>query len=609
MFKPTKHIFLILLSTCFILTAVLNLLVFKMHLLTYQFSIYENIPNFIWIFVIVNLLFGVFLTLACFLWEEIFNFWKAVILLIVLNNLIVILLPYLCGYYSPSSGDHLSHIGYTIRILQDGFIAPRDVYPATHILMGCISLIAHNSIYTISYFIGSIFYIFFLIFTYLFSRSILQQKVAVLSLLSGTVLSCYYFTYLFPMGFALLLLPLIFLLYFKHQEKKHYPATILLLMWIFSIVPFHPFASFIYIGIFMLLEFGSLFFAANLKNRDLIKNLYLYKNFSLSISIILFIVNMIWIWRFYWVWDSSVECLVSWANSELLVQSMASRASESFEKINFSLSDIITLFIKIYGQIFIYFLLSIAVSMKILKDKYSYGKHLFSYSLTFFIISLLWITDYIRPLTSLSSGRLIACVVPMFPLLVGTALYRLLSSKPISYTCAKIISLKSLNVNYLNYILVFLILSFCFIGEVLSYYPSSYIYKSNEAISYSNANGLEWVLENGISDNEIIGAGVPTISRIGDSIYGTHRIYPNWNGTINDHFGYSSDIDMLSNLLNGCYLITDRQYLLYLYNVLFPEIGRFNNSDFIRLNNDNSTSLIYTNQKIVIWYIPKKFSS
>jgi hypothetical protein len=123
-------------------------------------------------------------------------------------------------------------------------------------------------------------------------------------------------------------------------------------------------------------------------------------------------------------------------------------------------------------------------------------------------------------------------------------------------------------------------------------------------------NGLKWVLENGISDKEIIGAGIPTISRISDSVFGTHRIYPNWNGTVNDHFGYDiNDINTstLHNSVNNCYLITDREYLLFFYNVLFPEIGRFNNNDFVKLNNDNSTSLIYTNHKIKVWYVPEKF--
>jgi len=327
---------------------------------------------------------------------------------------------------------------------------------------------------------------------------------------------------------------------------------------------------------------------------------------SLNLPFILLIINLLWVWNHYWVWRSSVEMLISWANSEILVKPMTDIASENFEKLGFGPLEVISLFIKKYGHIFIYlFLSAMVIVTKPLKYEEDKDKYLFQYFFVFSIISLIWLTDYVRPLTAFTSGRLITCVIPMFPLLVAITLNYFCNLKTTLCKFQKMHPLALFKIPSFASVAVYLILSFCFINAAFSYYPSPYIYASNEAISVSKKSGLEWAIQNINVSKEIVGVGIPRISRVIDSIYGTHQIYPNWNETVNDHFGYSLNNSMLGNYENNTYIITDEKYILFVYEHLFPEISRFERDDFMTLNNDQSVKLIYNNDVIKTWSVSK----
>ncbi len=586
---------------CFLLLSLNNILILNMDQVGYNFSLYDCLPLFVWILIGFCILSGSYIAVWCILCGNDFRkWWVTGIILICSANIIVILLPFLSGYIFPTSGDHLSHVGYAKVILDNGVIGSRDVYPIIHIFMTVMVLLINSSIFNVSYFISPFFYLLFIIFTYMFCRWLLPKDIASLCLLMSTVISCYYFSSIFPLGLSLLTLPLIFYLYFKRLDVKKVPYEVLLFIYIFYIVLFHPVSGFILLFIFLIVEFG---------NQLHTLSFYKVVNFSpraisLIPSSVLFITLLLWIWNYYWVWESSVMSLISWTNGEMLSTSMVYKAQEGFQRINMNWFDIIKLFIKVYGQIFVYFALSVSFIILVATKKVHMSvekfQHIYLYCFIFVLVSSVWIIDYVRPLTSLSGGRLISVVIPMFPLLVGASLfyYSLIIKKSLYKNVIIFNILSKINIKKYGVIFVVLMISFCSIIEISSFYPSPYIYSSNEAITFAGLSGPTWLLENGVSNIEISGAGIPNIHRISDAVYGTHQKYPNWNGTATNHFGYLENDSLLCESLFNKYLILRPHYLINFYTYLFPEVDRFNRGDLKKLDTDSLVCFIYTNSEV-----------
>ena len=179
-------------------------------------SIYSEVNIFYWIFYILALLIG---TLTVFEGLN-SNYWKLGILIIVLSNLTIILLPLLKGYVFSGSGDHLTHLALVKDILITGHVTTSNVYPATHILISNIYYLSKIPLQFLINIISPIFYLLFIIFTYLLAKELIDKEPAIIATLVSTVLTMYYYVQIFPMGYAFLLFPFFFYIYFKNDKKK-----------------------------------------------------------------------------------------------------------------------------------------------------------------------------------------------------------------------------------------------------------------------------------------------------------------------------------------------------------------------------------------------------
>ncbi|RXG33521.1 hypothetical protein [Methanohalophilus sp. WG1-DM] len=606
--QNNKSLFLkVHLILCFLLLSFLYVQITSKSVPGYEFSIYlTDISPFFWVFFSILIISGLFIIVSSIVGIKENNWWKYGILLIVLSNLLVILIYFLRGYPFPAGGDHLTHVGIVKDILHNNTIPINLIYPTIHILITEIILMLNTSTSTICYFIGPIFYLLFILYTYLLSKYLLPFSAAVLATTASTILYCYYYIQIFPMGSAFITFPLIFYLYFKRLNGNFININICLLICLYSMVFFHPVSSFVLIISMLIMEFGQKIISIDADNSFRIST-FNKPSYKISVipSLILTISLILWIWTNYSVWNQTVSSVFSWFGNELLVEPMIGKAQEGFDKLGFSSLEIFFLFIKKFGHIFIYFALSIFAICIFFYNKISIGKkekysYLASYIIFFLMISVIWITDYVKPLTTLSSGRMIWIMTSLLPPLVGLAIYYFLHINKIH--SLHIFQNQDIKNKYRSYIVIF-IFAICLLIGVFSIHPSPFVVASSSELSEGMIDGPIWLMNNGNLNINVTGAGNPEFRRVSSAIYGNnYRHFPSWEGNVLDHFGYGAN-NSIGQTLNGeRYLILRPDYLLQLYRDLFPTINRYTENDFDKLNSDSSACLIYDNNDTIIFH-------
>jgi len=577
----------LLLISSFLLFSIVTLFLSKYCSVGYNLSIYNNLPFPSLLLISLLILIGIGITLEGYKNKD--NIWKIGFLLIILCNFIVLLLPYLIGYTYSSNADHLTHIGFVKDILGTGNLnsyMDKNIYPFIHILAVELSLFTKLSIEKIAFFLGPLFYFLFLSYTYILSRKLTPNS-KILTVVAGTVLFCYFFKEIFPMGFAFLTYPLIFYVYYNYRSKKNTSYAILTLLLLLIMPFFHPIAAILLSFVLVVLEIGNFSMDIFLKNNQ--------RNLSFTLIIFSLIIIMLWMWQTSWLWKTSVLNVFNFLNFDLLNQPFVNKANESFNKLGLNLPQIFELFVRTYGPIVLFSILSIITALKtIINRDFSSIKNRFIYllSVVLFFCSVLWISDYIHPLTQLSSGRLIWVVIPLFPIFVGISLHKFINSKFMKNEKSK-------------FILVFLIMGLSSLIALFSIYPSPQIYQFNTAVSTSEIDGAKWIISNSNSTDSVISIGYVPIFRYENALNGTLMTNQNRadvNG-ISDHFNYTKFNEIGEEYDKNKYIVLRQNFILSVYTGIYKSINRFNKEDFSKLEKDPTVSEIYEDGNMNILFI------
>ena len=565
----------------------------------YELSLFNTFSIINWALLLLPLIGGIGITIFAIYNKN--NYWRIGLTLILLTNLTIVLLPYLKGYAFSGSGDHLSHLGYIKDILYTGHLSLNNIYPVTHILAAQLCYIFDISPEIIINFIGPLFYLLFVLFSYLFAVKIVPKSAAILSVISSTVLFCYYYNQIFPMGFAFITFPLVFYLYFNLIKHRMLNTGVLLVLMIIIMVPFHPVASMLLTVALMLMEIGRF-----IHEKKFLKNSVYHKQrptLYLNLAIISLCCLLTWIWNYYYVWNHLVTSVVGWFTSELFIQPMTEKALEAFDKLGLNLVGQLVLFIKSYGATFIYLVLSIfAIFLVLVNNKIrseNYSKNIIVYSFYFIPLTVVWLVDYIRPLSTLSSGRMIWAETAIFPVLVGFTLYLIggFQYGEKKETIKKNLSGISL-FNFSKVTSVGLIIAICSIIGILAFYPSPYRLQPYWGVTHSVYNSGVWLIEKGNPSLEVSGIGVIDPDRIAHALHGVQvrkYHYPALSDLkMPDHFGYDDNHFYGQSVENNQYLSLLESGKLY-YTELWPQTDRFTLDDFNMLEDDNSINRIYSN--------------
>ena len=525
-------------------------------------------------------------------------------MIILLSSLIFTLLPYLKGYAFSDGGDNLTHLGFARAIVTTGYFGMDEVYPVTHILIAQLSLITGIELEKLVNFIGPLFYLLFVAFTYLFSREILSKPAAILATTASTFLSCYYYSEIFPMGFALTFFPLIFYLYFHNQKVQSVKFTTLLIILVVMMVFFHPVASFALTGALLLMESGRVIYEKLLvKEKAPVF-------FSSSLLMISFYVLVFWMWQRFYVWDSTIASIAGWFNSELFTQPMTAVAQDAFSKLGLNLIGQILVVFKEYGPILIMFGLSMITILlmirKMITSKSSINAQVLAYSCFFLPAAAIWLIDYVRPLTELTSGRMIWVMAAILPLLSGVSLKVLGGFPPESD-----LKMKKRHFTSVRLAGIGLIIAASSLLAVFGLYPSPYRYFPFGGISQAAFTGEVWIVQNGSPEKAVITLYNPRTSRIARCSLGNRANGPpraKDETEIDYHFGYTSHQTMGQASLDDKYLFLTAANRL-LYTEVWPQVDRLNSNDFVRLENDPTVSRLYSNGEAQNYYITAKGDS
>jgi len=410
---------IILLIIGFSLVSIISMMIhFSGNQLNYL-SIYNEQSAIFWVLLIIAISIGITITVT-----NLKNkFWILGLFLILISNLIVLILTYLNGYMFSGQGDHLSHYGFVKNIIFTGSIGSGNIYPHSHILLSELTFFG-SSLRNNMFFVAPLYYFIFVFFNYLLSKQFLNRSGVILSTLVSTVLVMYYYVQIFPLGLTLMLFPMFLYLYFKYRENKSIILSIIMVLMLFVVTVSHPVATAVLIVALLVIEFSNRFIYKIKFNSE--KN---FQKFDFTIVLLLFVLLISWIWNNAYVWENSVETVVSWFSFELLTAPFSQTAAEGLNKLNLTFFEIITLFFKKYGVLFIYLVLSIFLTSQILiKKNYSNIKNKLNFTLylIFFIVAIfIWLSDYFLPLTTLSSGRMICVALAVFPVFVGLTLSRI----------------------------------------------------------------------------------------------------------------------------------------------------------------------------------------
>jgi hypothetical protein len=566
----------------------------------YELSIYEAYPTSLWVLLLINIFFSVYSIIGfCDSQSKISYYGYFSILLI---ETIILLLPIIRGYYSMSrgAGDIYYHMFVASQIVNSGYLPLTDIYPMMHIWLSFLhNFLPDLSILTIV--LSIVFFIFYVLSLYILGKTIIGTKkggIIVSTFGIPLIFSYGHYAY-YPFLFALFIIPLILYSYQKitqnHHQKNFFYICLIFLS--FFIVFCHPIITVFLIIMFSIFAFYDLF--KRWKTKSWLSNIV-----ALNVMTIVSVTFFTWISlfrSFLNTFQDIVSALLDQETHTSIVEYQVNMITTS----NASPVLVIDHFIKIYGPVCLYFLISLLFILYQIYQYYRNRKvdenHLI-YSLQFcasIFIGIALMTGYFvifEPIRAAMYGLIFATILCGF-------FFNLIW---VSITSEK----RKLGI----IISISLIISTVCLLTILAIYSSPLISLPNKGLTFEDKNGIDWILEYRNTEFPIVKEEdsmqpysyyyyESMTNRIDQNLIEYPRIIPsnfgyNTNRTISESFAYLPD--------KNIYIVTTQLMKLAPYAVPVDRRSRlksFTDSDFIRLKEDPSINLIYSSNKFAVWNI------
>jgi hypothetical protein len=508
------------------------------------------------------------------------------LILVIINNFIILSLPTLRGYIIQGDIDALTHLGNMKDIIIFGN-SRNIIYPISHILIVSMSLLINISIIQVTAYINPIFSILYVSYIYLLSKKIFDdiEKTILIALSSATFLFLGFEAELKPQFLSLITIPIF--LYFLFS-KQSFGTRIILLLIIVLVQFFHPNTSLYFdIGIFLTILYMFI------KRQDNIMVSYNdYKNL-LSIGMVSFTQ---WIYNFK-IWSQEIIGLFKMINGK--VSSPAGDIQSSFAKLKLTRLEIAEVFIRMYGHILIFVIISfifIAYYFKFMKKEPK--NDLIN------ILIILFVSGLIIEILIIGGGiplvffRGLNYVIVIAPIFVGSFLYQV----------KKRYHMKQIMIRIMIGIVILAIISSSWLIGTFGIFSSPYIEKPTDQISKTDMFGADWFFKYKNPNVDYIGGHIyirfsHLILGVNETNRRSNRAYSRMEYNLPDHFNYDKLNILGKNFTRNTYMtiaIYDR--LLYTEGPWKP-VGRFVTKDFDNLNYDISVNNIYDNEAMDVYYI------
>lgn len=507
-----------------------------------------------------------------------------------LNHLEILLIPYMLRYYSMGRADDMSYIGEYLQIANSGHFASWDIYPASHIIGACISIISDLEANLTSFIIPILFSFIFIMSIYLFSREMLPYPCTKsLIIVSSFVLYLGIYNFLnVPHALFFAFIPLyLFVMYSYFNDKKHnIPFSVIFVLMTLMLSYTHPFIVFLLIVIFLFHLISKILPHTQLET---------LKIPPVNLMGLLILIVSFFSWFIYneKLMNDLRMSYISFINK--VTEPVFFETTDKLTKINLGFLEYVQLFCIFYGR-YIFptvFIISLIIFMYYSKNRVK--DHIFAnypYLITLYVIfSFVQFLLLVNPLISHQPDRImnlnfmLYAQVPLFAL----AMYVLFLNKPksiysISLVCLILVS----------------IWTFSFFGCL----DSPRVYRTNVALTYNEIEGMGWFYDLK-DDDAIVCVPLSQINRFHD-IFGEKNTKKDSLNHFPDHFGYSnnsSNIKEINSELDSHFYVVllTIDELLYQEVPGYAKVGRYYKSDFIRLRDDTSINKIYDSTNIEIF--------
>jgi hypothetical protein len=575
----------------------------------YEISIYAAYPMYFWLLVIISLGLGV-----CVLVNQSFArrksyLWIIVGFLIVAStNLLVLTLPAIRGYTSWATTDTLTHLGYIKDIMNTGHFAPAGVrgenfYPAIHILSSAICYATGIKPEFLVMVFTAFFFLFYVLSIFFLSKQLTQNLGAVILITtfgSLVMFEIYQVSFL-PSTFGFFLIPFILFLYFKSRASSHGTKFLIPLSLLLFALPFyHPGE----VPLFLIIIFVCIGIGYSLSrriNRHRISpqvSGIRKSNFPFAIYPIGILAVSVFTWfSTFGKFEFQVPVIANWLLQGSGESSIASTLN-LLNRANLSALQFADLFTKLYGQMLVYFVVSLIFSVVVLRkilfsrDQISPNKIIF---VILFVLFGIGIFVFAFNEFFLSYDRELRWVIFASTVLNGLSLYEL-------YSTTK----KQNMIKAIKLITIILLISSMIIG-LFNTYNSPIIKTYNDQVTLSEMSGMNLFFNH--QDGITYTVDMYTASyRFAYGILGvetspvTIRVDPILPP---NHFGYSTYATLGESYHTDQYLIENT-----LTRIIYPQTAagyesqwRFTSADFARLQNDPSVNFIYSNGDLRIYRI------
>ncbi len=559
----------------------------------YELNLYTVYPWYFWTLLSIPYLLSY---IVIYLDENVNKYTYLILLSAQFALIILLLIPVFRGYSIYGATDTLTHLGM-VEDLYTGHIGFLNPYPIIHLFIFEMSQITNVNPDAISLYIPIIFTNLYIFSMFILSRILnLSKKESLFVYLFSTIPVFGAFLMvedILPSTDFFLFIPLILYILLKsrfYNNKLSYSIILVLLLILIAFA--HPETTVFFVLIIVVLIFVT-------KYLNYIRKYNIKEDFF-SPLLILIIAMFAWFSSTF-IFSYTVQSFYS-----VFVENLGPGAplSQLGAGIKISLIDALNVIVHEYGSAIIYLAIGGTISLFIIKN------YIFKKEITFrnLFLSCLFFVFIIVSFIFLLKGTPIGYNVYReikYPLLVSTIFMAIFFAR-----LSKKDALSKIKIYLPFATILMIIIVFISIGGL---YPSPSVQNTNHQDTYSDINGMSFVLNNGNNSINILELtpnveysryadyllGYDTASQNGTLIYSESILPP-------PHFGYDANSSIGDSYKKPQYLLIYPPYDYY-YQAIYPKytnLWRYSPQDFEKLeNNDTNSELIYNNGEFKIAFI------
>ncbi|NPE27571.1 hypothetical protein HNV12_06225 [Methanococcoides sp. SA1] len=492
--------------------------------------------------------------------------------------------------------DDMTYIGEYLHIVNSGYFASWDIYPASHIVGAGISIVSNIEPHLVSFIIPIVFSFMFIVGIYLFSRNLFPDTdITSLVVVSSFIL--YLGTYNFlnvPNALFFAFMP--FYLYVLNSYTGYHHKNILSFSIIFILItlmiPYtHPFIVFF---VLIIILFHVVF---NITRNHKVIELHIPK-LNINSFIILCVAFSSWFFYQGRLLNDLYRSINNYIN-QIGRDPTAFWAAEKMIQVHFGIFDYLHLLMFFYGRyiipsvfIFISFIYLYYNKTIINNNRFKYYQYTLILYAVFLIIQLIFLFNPViahQPDRIMNLNFVVYAQIPLFAI----ALY--------------IIFLNRTKSIY-NILMVCAILASIWTISFFGAFDSQNVYRPSSALTYNEVQGMSWFSDSKgdypVSMSLDQTNRYPDILGFSRSEWTIKRVPPN--------FGYGSE----NNTFNEVYFDSgyddyNKGYLAItsLSQLIYKEVPKksptFIEEDFMKLSNDSSVNKVYDSFNMDIFIIFK----